>query len=270
MKGGSALIIDSHCHIYPDAIAPRAVEGIGRFYDMPLSYRGTARDLCAVHDLAGVTHAVVFSVATTPHQVKSINAFIAEAVKDSGGRFVGLGTLHPDSECLEEELEHIASLGLRGVKLHPDFQRFHADGARSMRICAMCEERALPVLLHCGDARYDFSSPSRIARVLKSFPRLTVLGAHLGGWSQWEEALRLLPAYENFYVDTCSSLYALSPTRAKEIIRAYGAHRVLFGTDYPMWDIADELSRLHALELEREEEENILFCNACRLFGFFD
>ena len=107
---------------------------------------------------------------------------------------------------------------------------------------------------------------SRIVRVLEAFPSLTVVGAHLGGWSVWEDAERLLPHYPNFHVDCSSSMYALSPQKTLEIIRAYGADRVLFGTDYPMWSVEKELERFDALNLTQEERELILHSNAERLF----
>ena len=179
--------IDAHCHVYPDKIASRAVEGIGSFYDMPLVHKGTLADLVSVQERAGVTHGVIFSVATTPHQVGSINRFIADCVAGSDGRFVGLGTVHPDSPTLRADIDEIISLGLRGVKLHPDFQRFKIDDYRCLKIYELCEGR-LPVLLHCGDHRYDFSNPNRLLPVLDAFENLTVIGAHLGGWSVWEEA----------------------------------------------------------------------------------
>lgn len=259
--------IDAHCHIYPDAIAQRAVEGIGRFYDLPLLYRGTLSDLVTVQDRAGISGGVIFSVATTPHQVGSINRFIASCAGESGGRFVGLGTVHPDSETLEEDIESIVALGLRGVKMHPDFQRFHLDGHRCMRVFELCEGR-LPVLVHTGDHRYDFSNPERMAAALRAFPHLTVIGAHFGGWSVWDDAERLLTDYPNFYVDTSSSFYAFSPDRARRIIRCYGAERVLFATDYPMWDLENEIAFLDALGLDGEELEMLYHGNAERLFGF--
>lgn len=261
------MIVDIHCHVYPDAIAERAVAGIGNFYSMPLVNKGTLSDLCCVHDRAGVTHALVFSVATTPHQTESVNRFVAGLVEKGEGRFVGLGALHPDSPDPEGDVENILALGLGGVKLHPDIQAFPADDPRCLGICELCEGK-LPLLIHCGDHRFDYSNPNRIETILKTFPCLTVIGAHLGGWSVWEEAVEKLAKYPNFLVDTSSSLYALSVGKAKEIIRRFGADRVLFGTDYPMWPIGDELSRFHALGLTAEEEEKILCGNAVRLFGF--
>lgn len=261
------LRIDAHCHIYPDAIAERAVKGIEHFYDLPLVYAGTLSDLTAVHDAAGVTHGVIFSVATTPHQAASINRFIAACADGSGGRFVGLGTVHPESETLREDIEHICALGLRGVKLHPDFQKFALDDVHCMRVYELCEGR-LPVLVHTGDYRYDYSNPRRMARALAAFPSLTVIGAHFGGWSVWDEAEAILPSYPNFYVDTSSSFYAMSAERAARLLRAYGAHRVLFATDYPMWDVGEELARLDSLGLTEAEMRAVSYENAARLFGF--
>ena len=257
--------IDSHCHIYPDAIAARAVAGTGKFYDLPLVYRGTLSDLISVHDAAGIAGGVIFSVATTPHQADSINRFIAKTAGESGGRFVGLGTVHPDSTTLKEDIDTIVSLGLRGVKLHPDIQKFRVDAPKCMRIYELCEGR-LPVLVHAGDHRYDYSNPARLSSVLSVFPSLTMIGAHFGGWSVWDEAVGLLTSYKNFYVDTSSSLYALAPERATEIIRAYGKDRVLFATDYPMWNLEEEMQRFDALALTEEEREYIFYKNAERLF----
>ena len=261
------MIVDIHCHVYPDAIAERAVAGIGGFYSMPLVGKGTLSDLCRVHDAAGVSHALIFSVATKPAQTDHVNRFIAGLVEQGEGRFVGLGTVHPDSTDLKGDIETILSLGLKGVKLHPDIQGFKIDDYRCLKIYELCEGR-LPILMHCGDHRFDYSNPNRMAPILDIFTELKVLGAHLGGWSVWEEAAQVLAEYPNFSVDTSSSLYALSPDRAKRIIRRFGADRVLFGTDYPMWPTADELARFHALGLTEEEENKILYGNARRDFGF--
>ncbi len=261
------MIIDAHCHIYPDAIASRAVAGIGSFYGMPLLYDGTESTLRRAHDGAGVTHAVIFSVATKPAQTAGINRFIAEQVRLSKGRYVGLGTVHPDSETLKEDIESILSLGLRGVKLHPDIQGFKIDDYRCLKIYELCEGR-LPVLLHCGDHRFDYSNPNRLRPILEIFTELDVIGAHLGGWSVWEEAEDMLTGFPNFSVDTSSSFYALAPEKALEIIRRFGADRVMFATDYPMWRIEGELDYLDALALTEEEREAILYKNAARRFGF--
>ena len=260
-------IIDSHCHIYPDKIASRAVEGIGKFYDLPMYYDGKYSTLVEAGGRIGVKHFIVFSVATTPKQVHSINQYIADAVKDSDGLLTGLGALHPDSEDVAGDIAEILSLGLKGVKMHPDFQEFQIDDEKCYKIYEACQKNNLPVLLHTGDSRYDFSNPQRMKKVLDDFPELTVIGAHFGGWSRWQEAVETLSGYKNFYVDTSSSFDWLTADESREMIRRYGADHILFGTDFPMWNHETELKRFMDMKLSEEENELILYKNAVRLFG---
>lgn len=259
-------IIDCHCHIYPDKIAEKATESIGKFYDLPMSYHGTAAEMIEKRREAGITHCVVFSVATKPQQVASINDFIAEEVA-ALPNLVGLGAVHPEGENQEADIEHIVSLGLKGVKLHPDFQRFDIDDPRCMKIYEICRERGLLVLIHMGDPRYDYSSPDRLARVLDKFDDLKVIGAHFGGWGAWKEAAEKLSKYPNLTVDCSSSFAFMPPEEAKALVRKYGAEKVIFGSDYPMWEYKAELERFKALGLTDEEEQMILYKNAATLFG---
>ncbi len=259
-------IIDAHCHIYPDKIAEKAAANTGRFYDIEMSLDGKVSTLLREGAAAGIDHFIVQSVATTPAQVASINRFIAEEVANSDGIMTGLGTLHPDSTDIKGDVEQLLELGLRGVKLHPDIQGFKLDDYRCLKIYELCEGR-LPLLLHTGDHRYDFSNPNRLKPILETYTDLTVIGAHFGGWSMWERAAEQLHGYKNLYVDCSSSLYAISPETGRRLVRCYGAERVLFGTDYPMWSPAEELERFYAMGLSAAENEKILCQNAARLFS---
>ena len=259
-------IIDAHCHIYPDKIAEKASESTGRFYSIPMSLDGKISTLKEYGEKAGIDHFIVQSVATTPKQVSSINKFIAESVAESNGKFTGLGTLHPDSDDIKADVDELISLGLKGVKLHPDIQQFKLDDYRMLKIYELCEGR-LPILIHTGDYRYDFSNPNRLKPVLDIYKNLVVIGAHFGGWSMWDEATKELCTYKNFYVDCSSSLYAITPQKAKELIVAYGTERVLFGTDYPMWEPKEEIERFMQIELTHDERRAILYDNAARVFG---
>jgi predicted TIM-barrel fold metal-dependent hydrolase len=179
----------------------------------------------------------------------------------------GLGTLHPDSADLKGDLSHLLSLGLKGVKLHPDIQAFKIDDYRLLKIYELCEENSLPILMHTGDNRYDYSNPNRLLPILEIYTNLKVIGAHLGGWSIWEEAVEVYREMPNFYVDCSSSFPYLKPETALSVIRKYGADKVLFGTDYPMWDAESELKYFLNLPLEKNEINDILNMNAKRLFG---
>lgn len=259
-------IIDAHCHIYPDKIAQKASESTGDFYSIAMCLDGKISTLLEHGGNAGIEHFVVQSVATTPKQVSSINNFIATSVAQSDGKFTGLGTLHPDSEDIKADVDEIIRLGLKGIKLHPDIQRFKLDDYRMLKIYELCEGK-LPILIHTGDHRYDYSNPNRIMPILDIYKDLTVIGAHFGGWSIWEEATEKLCKYKNFYVDCSSSLYAITSEKAKELIMAYGTNRVLFGTDYPMWEPKAEIEKFMQIDLTDQQREDILYHNAAKLFS---
>ena len=260
-------IIDAHCHVYPDKIADKAVEAIGQFYDLPMYYDGKYSTLVEMGGKIGVKHFVIFSVATTPKQVHSINNYIADTVEASDGIMTGLGALHPDSDDIEGDIAEIISLGLKGVKMHPDFQKFCIDDKKCYKIYEMCQKNNLPMLLHTGDSRYDYSNPLRMKRVLEDFPNLTVIGAHFGGWSCWKEAADTLSQYKNFYVDTSSSFDWLTAQESRELVRKYGADHVLFATDFPMWNHETEFKKFMDMNLSDEECRLILYKNALKLFG---
>lgn len=259
-------VIDAHCHVYPAKIATAAVSATDAFYGVVSVLDGSTEALRKQMDRTGVDHALIQSVATTPKQVGSINRFIAATVAEADGCFTGLGTLHPDSPDQAADVAELLSLGLKGVKLHPDIQRFAMDDPRCMKIYELCQESGLVMLLHTGDSRYDNSNPNRLLPVLKAFPDLTIIGGHLGGYSIWDDASRQLAGVPNFYVDTSSSIGVLGVARAKEIILRYGFDHVLFGTDYPMFCQEKELEYLLQMDFTDAEYEKIFANNARRLF----
>ncbi|MBQ9228031.1 MAG: amidohydrolase family protein [Eubacterium sp.] len=266
MVGNGFHVIDAHCHIYPDKIAQKAEGAIENFYHVHGFGDGTLGMLLREGDRAGIDQYVVQSVATKPSQVRGINRFIASAVAENHGRLIGLGTLHPESEDLEGDVENLLSLGLHGVKLHPDIQGFKIDDYRCLKIYELCEREQLPILMHTGDSRYDNSNPNRLLPVMRIYTGLTVIGAHFGGWSLWEEASRKLSGLPNLYVDCSSSFQWLTDTAIKEIIARYGVDRVLFGTDYPMWSPHEELRRLLSLGYSDSEYRQLLSENAVKAY----
>ncbi|MBR6669196.1 MAG: amidohydrolase family protein, partial [Ruminococcus sp.] len=220
---------------------------------------GSSEELIKSGNKIGTSLYLVCSVATTPHQVSNINEFIAQECSKYNC-FFGLGAAHPLSENIQDDIEQIKSLGLRGVKLHPDFQAFNADSPEAFKIYEIIEG-SLPLLIHCGDERYEYSHPERIANIAKNFPKLKLIASHLGGYQLWDEAQSCLRGFENVRIDLCSSLAFMSPETALERIRGFGAENCFFGTDFPMWSHDTELERLMALGLSNEELKGILAGN---------
>ena len=258
--------IDLHAHIYPEKIALHAAAAIGEFYGGILMHHdGTPEMLLAEMDKAGIDMALVHSVAIHPNRVHTINDFIAAQVAAHPDRFVGYATLHPDMENPADEIARAQSLGLRGVKMHNDMQQVALDDPRMTKIYEACQG-VCPLLLHAGDRRYHYDNPSQIAAIARRFPGLTIIAAHLGGYSEWEAA-RCLADVPNVLVDTSSSFFELGYEKMRTQIDLFGYDRVLFGTDYPMWNPKEELDAVHALGLSQEALEKILYRNAQRLLN---
>ncbi|MBQ1658733.1 MAG: amidohydrolase family protein [Clostridia bacterium] len=258
--GGSPVeIIDFHAHIYPDKIAEKASQATGDFYGITPAYSGTSKELLTSGKAAGISRFVLLPVATKPDQVSHINDFIADEVS-AHNEFYGFGTLHPDCENILEETDHIISLGLKGIKLHPDTQQFNTDDKRLFEVFDYIQGK-IPLLVHCGDKRFDFSHPRRLKNVIDNFPHLQVIAAHLGGWSLFDEAFELLKD-ENCYLDISSTMMFLPPEQIEHYIHGYGVERILFGTDFPLWRPEQEVASFRRLNLSSFEFERIAYKNA--------
>ena len=254
-------IIDTHTHIYPDAIALRAAQSTGEFYDIPMAMPGTLGTLLQRGDQAGVSRFLVHSVAVTPSRVHSVNDYLMRVSAEHPDKLIGFGSMHPGYEDVPGELDRIKAGGLRGVKVHPDIQQFLLDDPASVAMFRALADRGMPALVHVGDTRYPYSHPARMARVLDEVPHLKVICAHFGGWSMWTEGWQALAGRPNVWVDTSSSLYAIAPEEAAQLIARYGVDHVFFGTDYPMWDPVEEMERFMAIPLTQEEREKIFHLN---------
>ena len=257
-------IIDCHCHIYPDAVAPKAVDAIAQFYDLEMNCSGTVAELKEIGKQYHVEKMLVHSTATKGYQVPSINNYLID-VLEKNHEFIGFGTLHPDYNKNEEEMERLIENGVKGIKFHPDFCQIDVLSKEMYEIYEMISGRLI-IMFHIGDDRHPYSQPQKIRKILKDFPNLTVIGAHMGGYTTWEESYDILCG-QNIYFDTSSSLAFISADMATRIIKKHTAERILFATDYPMWNIRDELKYFSKLSLTDSEREKILYTNAKKLLN---
>ena len=212
----------------------------------------------------GIDYSLVHSVALKANQVRPINDFIAAECQKHPS-FIGFATMHPDFTDMAAEVKRVRELGLHGFKLHPDSQGVNVDDPRLLEFYALLEGR-LPLMLHCGDYRFDNSHPRRTKQVLREFPRLLVDCAHFGGWSLYDLAVEYLED-EHCFMDVSSAAVYLGPRRTTELIRHYGPERILFGSDYPMWNPAQELQRFLLNDLSPTEQEQVLWRSAEAYLG---
>ena len=257
-------IIDIHTHIYPDKIARKATNSVRDFYQLEGSIQmdGTVDMLLERGKLAGISRYVVLPVSNTPSHVRSINSFILSqtALHDN---FIGFGTLHAEMEDLMGEVDWIISNGLRGIKMHPDSQRFAIDDPRLYPVYDALQGK-IPVILHMGDQRYNYSHPVRLRKILDIFPRLEVIAAHFGGYSMFHTARELLWDTDCVF-DISSAMMFMERGEAERYINGYGAERMAYGTDYPLWDPVEEVARFQQLKLTDDQFDQIAHKTAERI-----
>lgn len=258
-------VIDMHAHFFPDTLAQRAVDNLGDYYNLEMHCTGTYDDLIARAKRHNITKLVIHSTALKPGQVEVINDNTASHTREN---IAGFGTLHQSYEGdFEKEIKRIKALGLKGIKLHPDFQHFDIDDRAMYPVYDIIRAEALPILFHTGDVRSNCSAPHRLAKVLKDFPGLVAIAAHLGGHDAWDEAEEYLYG-KDVYLDTSSCHRSLSHETMKRLILRHDTYKIMFGTDYPIEDYDYCIENFLKIGLCPEDNERILYANADRLiFG---
>lgn len=271
------MIIDFHAHAFPDAIAEKAITSLAETSGTKPYGNGTHSALCAHLEEAGIDLAVVLNIAVKPHQASRINT---SAVSYDGllshdpanSRFIQFGSLHPLSPALEEDAIELKKMGLKGVKIHPDYQRLDLDDNRWSPLFELCTALRLPVITHAGldplCPDHIHATPKFIKKVLDNFPDLIFIAAHMGGVSCYDEAAEVLAGkYENLYFDTAFVRSHATEEQCLRLIRAHGSERILFGSDYP-WDSSlSERRLIESLDITEREKENILGENAFKLLS---
>jgi len=257
-------VFDMHTHIFPDAIAKKAVDNLSEYYNVEMDGVGTYEDFKkSIKEAVVIKKCLVFSTATTAHQTESVNSFVSELICDD---IYGFGSIHPDYDKIEDEIDRMLSLGLRGIKLHSDFQGFNADCEKACRIYKYAEEKKVPIMFHAGDENVDSSSPKRLGHIKDMFPSLIMIAAHLGGYSMWDDAEKYLVG-QDVYFDTSSSLWKIDKEQAVRIIKNHGVEKCFFGSDFPMHNQKKSVDEIVSLGFSDKETEDILWNNAMRFFG---
>ncbi len=264
------MVIDFHVHAFTDSLAPKALKNLNADGSKPMYTSATVSDTLAKMDEWGVARFVLLSVATKPSQPRHINDWILQQQDRYPDNITGFGAIHPDAPDAIEELSRLKSLGVPGIKLHPDFQNFMIDEKRLFPLYDACVQLDMAVLFHCG---FDAVSPDlihapphRAAKVTELFPKLTMICAHFGGYDQWEEVYDVL-AGKNVYLDTAYCAHRMPQKTAEKIISRHGAEKILFASDCPWDSPADTIRFIERLDIPDSAKELIFSGNACQLLN---
>lgn len=278
------MIIDIHTHTFPDRIAAAAIGKLQQASHSVAFTNGTVSGLQASMQKAGIDYSVVLPVATNPVKVSSMNDLSVQLTGKDG--LIYFGCIHPDMEGAESELARIAALGLKGIKIHPVYQGVDIDDLRFLRILAKAGELGLTVVMHAGD---DIGfpgvvrcAPEMIRRALQQVGPVRLICAHMGGWRNWERVAEQL-ADTSVMLDTAFSLGDITPLEKDyytpeelrmmdeaafcQLVQAFGAERIVFGTDCPWADQKTSLEQISSLPLTENDRQAILGSNAAKLLG---
>ncbi len=261
------MIVDFHVHCFTDELAKKAVNILSQRAGIPPRVDGTVQEVRDSMKKAGVDYSVLLPIATKPSQTEVINNWAASV---SGDGIVAFGSVHPDYTEWKKELKRIKDLGLKGIKLHPDYQLFYIDDKRMYPIYEYMFSLGLILVFHAGRdiglPEPYHCTPDRLYKLVCEFNGAKIIAAHMGSFSYWDDVEKYLVGTE-IYFDTSFSLGCISDEQAKRIILNHGYEKVLFATDSPWTDQREEIEKLKNLKLGTEAESAILGVNACKLLG---
>ncbi|MHA1839992.1 MAG: amidohydrolase family protein [Candidatus Ranarchaeia archaeon] len=271
------MIIDMHTSIPPDWLRPKLDQRFAKATDKDLIQRMDALDIGKV---------VLFSIARDSNDVPRINDHIHELVKKHPDRFLGFMNLYPpDLKQTVDEIGRALDWGFHGLKIHPRVQRFPMNHPGVSEMLDQAKQHGLPVIIHV-DAPYptnyiapgvhfpagfpveygefmqavaDLATPYAKAKFLRELPHLDsglIYAAHLGG-AYYKDIQK-----SNVMFQTPAASIAM----IEHCVKAVGAKRVVYGSDYPLLDPAEEIRKIKEATITDNEKQLILGGNVKRLF----
>ncbi len=279
------MIIDMHTHIFPEKISADVIEKLSRISRTPAFSDGTLTGLKKSMDAAQISYSVILPVATTTKQVEKINSSAAALnEKFSGDGIISFGCIHPDYTNYREELGRVKNFGLKGIKIHPVYQDINLDDKKYLRIIYRATELDLIVVTHAGlDIGFPGvvrCSPEMARHVVEEVGEFKFILAHMGGWKNWSDVLKVLGGTKIF-IDTSFStgkiiprkdfhwqeddLKLLTPAQFMDFVKIFGTERILFGTDSPWTSARTSIEFIKNLPLAADDKNKILGLNAQKL-----
>jgi uncharacterized protein len=273
------IAIDTHVHIEPEPTGNAAEEAARKYFgNTGVSY---GRKELAEYYRSRKIGCVVFSVderLTGRPQVPNdeVAAFAAEN-NDIVMAFASVDPMR-GPEAVKEARRLIASGGIRGFKLHPPLQQFHANDKAAYPFYEVVAEAKLPVIFHTGHSgigtgmpggggvRLKYGNPMDIDDVAVDFPDMPIIMAH-PSFPWQDEAISVCLHKPQVYID----LSGWSPKYFSPILIQYAntllKKKMLFGSDYPLITPDRWMTDFAAIAIRDEVRPLILKENAARLFS---
>lgn len=249
-------IWDSHVHLFPPEIYQNWEKYAVRdnwfalLTKKPENGKGTeeawanAEEALECTDKAGIYGLVMQGWYWNDEGLMTMhNDYMADMMKRHPDRLKGFISINPKfREKAISEIERCAKLGFTGIgELGPGGNGYDFEDPDLIDVLECAQHYGLAVCIHCGEPvghaypGRDFTSLAPIPGLVKKYPDLKLILAHMGGGLPFYE---MNPKYsgkfENVYYDTAANplLYHIRSFRA--VISMIGSKRLLFGSDFPL------------------------------------
>lgn len=261
------MIIDFHTHMFPEKIAERTIANLAEKSGYKPNSDATETGNVKVADKCGTDICVVCNIATNERQTANVNKFAIELNKNE--RLVSFGSVHPECDCVYF-LDLLKENGIKGIKLHPDYQNFFIDDIEMQKIYEEILKRDFVLIFHTGIddgiGEPTHATPERIKKVISMFRGEKVVLAHMGSYKMYESVYENLLGEDVFFDTSCNENY-IPFDKFEEMIKLHSADKILFGSDLPWTNPETGINRINMLNISKEEKEKILGINAAKLLG---
>ena len=275
--------IDFHVHLptpdWLDVSMRGYIEAAESYFRAKIA-RKTLEELAREYDTLDVIAVLLaWDAETATGRPRVPNDLVAAACRQYPTTFVGFGSVDPlKGDRAVAELDRIAELGLKGVKLHPSLQAFAPNEERFWPLYEKCQDLGLIILFHTGTSgvgagqpggqgiRLDYARPILLDAAAAAFPDLKILAAHFG--YPWHLELLAMALHKtNVYIDISGWAPRYIPTEVIRDMKGRLQDQFVFGSDYPFLQPQRCLEELASLDIEPPVLDKLLLGNGKRLLG---
>ncbi len=256
------MIFANHAHVFPESLKPQ----------------GTVEKLIEFMDECGIDKAVAFAPFSDRFKEagieENVNEWLAKAI-EGNDRLVGFGTIDFEAGNFAAQVDKIAALGLKGIKMHPPYQEFVIDGPEAFEVYAQAEKLGLFISFHCGMHWHRLKDNNVLLfdEVAWNFPKLKFSMEHIGGYHFFRDALAVMcnnsRGGDSVYAGWTSvgnrkgkgDVWSLTDEELETVIYQTGEDRSIFGIDFPFSQpdhIKADIARIKRLDISEECKEKIL------------
>lgn len=235
-------VIDAHAHLGP--------------YSLFFIADHSPKSMVRVMDRCGVDLALVSSHRAIQEDASKGNDETARAVDETEGRIRGYFVVNPWQDPVKELEARADDSRFVGIKLHPELHQYALTSPRYQDVYAFAEQQRLPVLTHSWHGSH-YNGLAEIGAVAERYPDLALLAGHAGATGPgYEEIVDVARRHPNILLELCGSFG--TGQRIKHLVDELGAHRVVFGSDFPFLDLRLTLGRVLFAPLEDADRRAIL------------